>query len=150
MSIPDTLMSNYFTLLTDLPPEEIGTLLKGHPRDTKDRLARLVVEQFHDKQAAEAASEEFLRRFRDKQPARVTRIHSLKQNVWKVCELLVEIGFAKSNSEARRKMIKERAKVIIDGARKEDPYEQIVLDVGDDKLIEMGRRAVKVCFGPKL
>ncbi|MHC4995936.1 MAG: tyrosine--tRNA ligase, partial [Planctomycetota bacterium] len=67
MSIPDELMENYFTLLTPLPHERITSLVDPeitHPREAKDALARSIVEQFHDADAAVGAAEEFVRRFK--------------------------------------------------------------------------------------
>jgi len=66
MSIPDVLMANYFTLLTDVPEAEITVLCDGsktHPREAKENLAKLIVAEFHDQAAADAASAEFKRRF---------------------------------------------------------------------------------------
>ena len=58
MSIPDEPMRSYFTLLTDLDLDEVDRLLAPdvNPRDAKERLGRLIVEQYHGSQAAEAAS----------------------------------------------------------------------------------------------
>jgi len=69
MSIPDSLITNYFTLLTDVPGEELQAIEKGivdgsmHPMDTKKRLARTIVAMLHGEEAAEAAQAEFERVF---------------------------------------------------------------------------------------
>ncbi|HOF18396.1 MAG TPA: tyrosine--tRNA ligase, partial [Phycisphaerae bacterium] len=55
MSIPDSLMGNYFTLLTDLPVARIAALTdaeKTHPRQAKADLARRIVAQYHGERAA--------------------------------------------------------------------------------------------------
>ncbi|HWC29699.1 MAG TPA: tyrosine--tRNA ligase [Dehalococcoidia bacterium] len=63
MSIPDSLMPNYYTLLTDLPPDEIDEIAAGkvNPMQAKKRLAHEVVALLHDDAAADAAQEEFER-----------------------------------------------------------------------------------------
>ena len=61
MSLPDTLMESYYTLLTDMPPEEFKPLIATKPRDAKVRLARTIVEWLHDRNAADAAETEFVR-----------------------------------------------------------------------------------------
>jgi tyrosyl-tRNA synthetase len=63
MSIPDSLMPNYYTLLTDLPPDEIDEIAAGkvNPMQAKKRLAHEVVALLHDDEAADAAQEEFER-----------------------------------------------------------------------------------------
>jgi tyrosyl-tRNA synthetase len=73
MSIPDDLMWSYYELLTDRAPKEIATLQKEvatgklHPMDAKMRLAEEVISDFHGKEAARKASEQFQRVFRDRQ-----------------------------------------------------------------------------------
>src|SRR5690606_13692873 len=50
MSIPDSLMPNYYQLLTNRPEDRIASLIdpnQTHPRDAKDVLGRIIVEEFH-------------------------------------------------------------------------------------------------------
>ncbi|MBZ9714772.1 tyrosine--tRNA ligase [Deinococcus multiflagellatus] len=57
MKVPDPLLDNYFTLLTDLSRERIDELLAGHPVAAHRELAREVVRALHpgaDLDAAEA------------------------------------------------------------------------------------------------
>ena len=73
MSISDLLMYRYFELLTDLPAGRIGEWKKEaaegriNPRDLKVKLAKLVVKDFWDAEAAEAAAREFERIFKHKE-----------------------------------------------------------------------------------
>ena len=65
MSIPDDLMMDYFELLTDVPDEELEEFRKGmesgsvNPMVLKKRLARDLVEQFHDKKGAQESENNF-------------------------------------------------------------------------------------------
>lgn len=65
MSISDDLMIDYFELLTDIPDEELAQhrtdIASGsvNPMVLKKRLARELVEQFHDKKAAQDAETNF-------------------------------------------------------------------------------------------
>ncbi|MCK4362855.1 MAG: tyrosine--tRNA ligase [Dehalococcoidia bacterium] len=65
MSIPDDLMMDYFELLTDVSDEELAEFRKGLENDSvnpmvlKKRLAREIVEQFHDPKAAQDAEKHF-------------------------------------------------------------------------------------------
>jgi tyrosyl-tRNA synthetase len=71
MSIPDRLMVNYYTLLTDVAQEEIDAVARSevNPMQAKKRLAHEVVALLHDEGAADAAQEEFERVFqRGQQP----------------------------------------------------------------------------------
>jgi tyrosyl-tRNA synthetase len=82
MSIPDELMWSYYELVTDRKPVEIAAL-KGdvssgaaHPMDLKMRLAEEVISDFHGKDAAQKAAENFQRVFRDRQaPDEMKEIH---------------------------------------------------------------------------
>src|SRR3989304_3623598 len=73
MSIPDTLIMDYFQLLTDVPDGELAALRKdiedggAKARDAKARLAREVVSQFHGADAAEEANAGFERTFRKRE-----------------------------------------------------------------------------------
>jgi len=73
MSIPDDLMWSYYELLTDRTPKEIAAQQKEvasgklHPMDAKMRLAEEVISDFHGKDAARKAAENFQRVFRDRQ-----------------------------------------------------------------------------------
>ncbi len=64
MKVPDPLLENYFTLLTDLPEAEIQALLAGHPVAAHRELARVVTRGLHpdaDLDAAEARYREVAR-----------------------------------------------------------------------------------------
>lgn len=57
MKVPDPLLENYFTLLTDLPLSRVAELIAGHPLAAHRELARAVTAGFHpdaDLDAAEA------------------------------------------------------------------------------------------------
>lgn len=139
MSIPDTLMSNYFTLLTDLPPDQISQLLKGHPRETKDRLARIIVEQFHDAGAADGAASEFKRRFAEKQLPTDLALHAVEAGGQALAALIVKVGFAETNSEARR-LIKGGA-VSFGDDKISDPAAHVNV-TGDPVVLKVGKRRV--------
>ena len=65
MSIPDSLMMDYFELLTDVPDEELVAIRKSageggaQAMDHKMRLAREVVAQFHSQDAVAGAEDGF-------------------------------------------------------------------------------------------
>jgi tyrosyl-tRNA synthetase len=72
MSISDELMWRYYELLTDLPPREVGTLKASvasgdtHPLEIKKSLARRIVSDFHDEEAADQAQRDFKAQFQQK------------------------------------------------------------------------------------
>ncbi|RRA47991.1 tyrosine--tRNA ligase [Acidipila sp. EB88] len=127
MSISDTLMWRFWTLLTDLRQSEIeamqaevatGTL---HPMEAKKRLARTIVAGYHSAEAVREADEGWARQFqRDEQPEYVEEIGVMAEDVgWtgtiaadgrresgqiRVDKLLVQLGMADSGTDANRKI----------------------------------------------
>ncbi len=56
MQLPDGVMKMYFELLTEVPLEEVDSLLAGHLKVAKVTLAKLVITQYHSADDAEAAA----------------------------------------------------------------------------------------------
>lgn len=107
MSISDELMWRYYELLTDLSTSEISNLrseVKGgkNPRSMKVRLAKSIIKDFHGVEAAEAAGEEFERRFVKKEVPDEIEERVVESGGHKLADLLVDVGLAASKGEARR------------------------------------------------
>lgn len=66
MSLPDTLMHDYFVNCTSVDANAVGDLLRGHPRVAKETLGREIVKIYHSSDAAETAAENFKRVFTEK------------------------------------------------------------------------------------
>ncbi|MCC7409412.1 MAG: tyrosine--tRNA ligase [Phycisphaeraceae bacterium] len=141
MSIPDTLMANYFQLVTDLPPDRITSLLdphQTHPRDAKDILARVIVEAFHSPEAANHASLEFRRRFTEGQLPADLETKSVPSSPIDPVTLLRHVGFASSSNEARRLI--DQGAVTLNDQKISDPKAQ--LDIHDNPILRVGKRRV--------
>lgn len=139
MSIPDALMDNYFTLLTDLPRERIDELVNDditHPRKAKAELGKLIVETYYDRQAAELASDEFDRVFSQRNvPTDMPEIRISPGSV-AITDLIVQASFAKSKGEARR-LIKQNA-VSLDNKKITDTEANVEPKDGD--ILKVGKR----------
>ncbi len=147
MSLPDELMLRYFELVTALPPEEIGNIEAGlkkgdmHPRDVKMRLAREIVTQYHDRDTAYIAEEEFKRIFQQKDlPDEVPNFQltgDMLENgeIW-LPRLILLTKMAGSTSEARRLI--QQGGVRVDGVKIHDPDFNIkpVLNM----IVQVGKR----------
>jgi tyrosyl-tRNA synthetase len=119
MSISDTLMWRFWTLLTDLRQTEIdamqaevaaGTL---HPMEAKKSLARAIVGGYYPQEAVRAADEDWARQFqRDEQPEDIEEIVVPAAAVgWSAAtpeirlgKLLLHLGLADSGTDAARKL----------------------------------------------
>jgi len=138
MSIPDGLMSNYFTLLTDLPTAEIAALCDAaqtHPRQAKEVLGKRIVAQFHSQAAADEAAAEFARVF--SQRAVPTDMPDVKASAasMNIVDLVLEAGFADSKNGARR-LIEQKA-VSLDDEKITDPKASVSLHTG--QVLRVGK-----------
>ena len=139
MSIPDKLMDNYFTLATDLPREQIDTLLdpaQTHPRAAKAELAGAIVAQYHGPEAAAAAAAEFDRVFAERQSPSDMPDLAVAPGKVGIVALVVSAGFATSNGEARR-LIQQNA-VSIDGSKIADIEAEVEPTTG--QVLRVGKR----------
>jgi tyrosyl-tRNA synthetase len=143
MSIPDALMRDYFTLLTNVGESEVNGLLgeQTHPRAAKERLAREVVTQYHGAPAAESEAEEFRKVFAQKElPSEMPDVTLAASDledgeIW-VVKLIAMADFAPSNSEARRLVI--QGAVSIDGETIKDPEAKVA--PADGAVLRVGKR----------
>ena len=107
MSISDELMWKYYELLTDLSLPEISDLksqIKAgeNPRNIKVNLAKFIVKDFHSPSDADAAEEDFNRRFVQKEiPDEIEEKH-IAAGSYNLAQLLADTDLAASKGEARR------------------------------------------------
>jgi tyrosyl-tRNA synthetase len=145
MSLPDSLITRYLRLLTDMPTEELERIERGlgdeslNPRDAKADLAERLVSDLHDPTLARAAREEFFRVHRDGHLPRTideATIPALER--WDARDLLVAAGMAHSRSEAAR-LIRGGA-VELDGVRVGEWREPLTVPPG--AVLKVGARRV--------
>jgi tyrosyl-tRNA synthetase len=110
MSIADAMMLDYFKLCTDRPEPDIAALERRlgsgeNPRDIKVELAKDVVALYHSRAAADEASAEFDRVFRDKQVPDEMPEFKVPAAGMNIIDLVVSARLLSSKTEARRKLI---------------------------------------------
>ena len=146
MSISDELMWRYYELLSDWHVAKIqaakAELDAGtrHPMEIKKDLAFELVARFHAPEAAVAAQEYFETRHQRKHIPKDIRKHfSPPEKIW-ICQLLLDLEFSRSKSEARQ-LIAQKA-VRVDGVVVGDSdFEFVrtnhrVLEVGKSRIAE--------------
>jgi tyrosyl-tRNA synthetase len=151
MSIPDSLMDNWFRMVTPLPDERIHSLIdpaQVHPREAKDILARSIVEQYHTAADAEKASEDFRARFTKGEVLADTEIKSVPAAMVVdgkigVLNLLKAVGFAESTNKA--KQLVEGGGVQLNGQKVTD-FKTPVAVVGGE-VLKVGRKICKLKIG---
>ncbi|WP_005033826.1 tyrosine--tRNA ligase [Holophaga foetida] len=138
MSISDTLMWDWYLLLTDKLPTEIEAMKLGHPMDAKKALAREIVGQFHGHEAAQKAEEQWIRRFSERKTDDAPEVTlEPTEGEMALTRLLVDRGLVASRKEAER-LITQGA-VSLDGEKVSDPQLRLVLKSGDSRLIKAGK-----------
>jgi tyrosyl-tRNA synthetase len=107
MSLPDELIADYFTLCTDLADQEITDVKNSitggtvNPRDSKMRLAREIVKNYHNEKKAIIAEENFVKIFQKKdRPDAVTRVKVVAGSA--LVDILLAEKIIPSKSEFRR------------------------------------------------
>lgn len=106
MSVPDAAMSKYYRLVTRFSPHEIDEIEKAvaagtmHPRDAKMRLAREITSIFYGDVSADAAQENFVKMFQQKEVPDEMPEYSL-QDGQTVLDVILAAGMAESKSKAR-------------------------------------------------
>ena len=143
MSISDELMWRYFELLSFRSLDDLAALKRRvaegmNPRDAKFELASELVARFHDCDAATAAREEFVARFREgAMPEEMPELTLAGENGrLGLAHLLKQAGLVSSTSEAFR-MIGQGA-VRIDGVRVDD--RALEISAGTTHVYQVGKR----------
>ena len=139
LSISDTLMWKYFTLLSFRSEAEIATLRAEieagrNPKDAKVLLAKEITTRFHDAAAANAAEADFQNRARGGIPDEIPEV-ALSGAPMAIGALLKAANLAPSSSEAMR--LVEQNGVRVDGAVVTD--KSLKLDAGTF-VVQVGKR----------
>ena len=152
MSISDTLMWSYWTLLTDLKQSEVDALKAAvesgaeHPMDVKKRLARTIVAGFHGEEAALRADENWAKQFqRDETPEDLDEVTvsaadagwSSETGAIRLDKLLVRLGLADSAADATRKV--KQGAVRLDGEVVQGTHARV--PVPTRVVVRAGKRA---------
>lgn len=122
MSIPDSLIGDYFELLTDVPDEELDAIRgsierrTANPMQHKKHLAREIVAYFHGQDAAQGAEDAFVATFsKGELPEDVPEVPAPDGGAFKLSNFLAQAGLAASASEANRLI--DAGAVEINGAK---------------------------------
>jgi tyrosyl-tRNA synthetase len=139
MSIPDKLMHRYFEYLTEIDAAELAAVKSGgiHPMEAKKRLATSIVEEYHDAAAARNARQYFESKFQRREVPQDVPVYRINEALW-VCELMKQLSFAPSTSEARRLL--SQGAVRVDGETVTDSNFHFV--PGEHRILEVGKRRV--------
>ena len=147
MSLPDSLLIEYFELVTDVPDEEIARFKEQlnaqsvNPMELKKRLAREIIAQFHGKQAAVDAEEDFTRVFQNRElpetiPEYDFAASSVQDGLYQldIGPTLLREGVVPSNSELKRLLA--QGAVELDGKK----VNTSTINARDGSVLKVGKR----------
>ena len=149
MKVPDPLLDNYFTLLTDLSTEKIAEVVAGHPVEAHRLLAREVVRGFYPDADLDAAEERFRSVAKGGIPDNIPELVVPESEFGEggsvgLVKLVVLAGLEPSNGAARKLMQNKGLK--LNGEAFTDPHgtltrEQMaagaVIQKGKDKFVRL-------------
>ncbi len=146
MSIPDDLMPEWFSLLTDRPAEEVAPSIASQPMQAKKTLGRDIVAFYHGAAAGETAQKEWEQRISGGEDptdiAEITlNISDLTDGAMSITKLLVVARLAKGTNEARRH--------VASGGVTVGPERQKITDalanvpIADGLIVRFGKREVR-------
>ncbi|TKW61222.1 MAG: tyrosine--tRNA ligase [Blastochloris viridis] len=138
MSIPDSLLDRWYSLLTTIPAAE----RPSHPMEAKKKLAHFITARFHGEAAADEARTAFESRFSKREmPTDMPELKLPLEALTTLTDLVVAANFATSKSEARRLI--EQGGVKLNGEQHKDPTAPVkletpfILQVGKLKLAKI-------------
>lgn len=155
MSIPDTLIIQYFELITDVPDEEIAEFrqqLDTHsinPMNLKRRLAREIVKQFHGAEAAGEAEQYFIKVFQKREvpeeiPTYTFAPSSTQGELYyiDIAPTLIREGVVRSTSELRRLLT--QGAIELDGKKISDN----IIEARNGSILKVGKRSfIRIAVG---
>ena len=141
MSIPDTLITRYYSLLTDIPQAELVEMDKQieansiNPRDIKMKLAHMITEEYHGKEGADKAQADFINVVSNKGIPDDIEDIKIEFDI-SLLDLLVNLNFVASKGEAKRLI--QGGGVKLDGEKIADMG--FIVTPNLNKVLQAGKR----------
>ena len=158
MQVPDAVMKMYFELLTSISLNEVDTILAGHPKEAKLRLARAVIGGYHSAEQAEEAVVRWQREVSGGElptdipvvtlslSALATQLPQcaadLGQSKLSAAQLLKVTGLAPSTSEAARLIAQGGVSVYINDQPTPVTDAKGALALEDNMLLKVGKKKI--------
>jgi tyrosyl-tRNA synthetase len=153
MSISDALMWKYYMLCTDLTPAQVTEARREvesgarHPMDAKKALAKSIIRDFHNADAAEHAEAEFRRVFSERQAPTDLEETTLPASAEPqlLTKIITAAKLAESNKDATR--LVAQGGVLVDEVKVETTRHTLDATAGKSYLLKVGkRRFAKITF----
>ena len=137
MKIPDDVLRQYFELTTDLPIEEINSIMRGDIREAHFRFAKELLTMYDDVNEFENLKQKYLNIAKGGITTDVEEV-KIKEEEINICDLLVRVGFASSKGEAKRMIkgngVKLNSKTVNDISKTIITKEENIIQFGKNKF----------------
>ncbi len=141
MSIPDNIITRYYSLLTDATKDELETYDRQisdgsvNPRDIKLKLAHTITAEYHGKEGADKAQADFINVISNKGvPDDIPEVKV--ENGKGILDVLVELKFVQSRGEGKRLI--QGGGVKIDGEKIADTA--YTVNLSNPVILQAGKR----------
>lgn len=135
MRIPDEVLRQYFELATDMPIDEINSILNDDIREAHFEFAKELIRMYDTNVDFEEIKNRYLNIANGGIPDDIKEV-CIENKQMNVCDLLVELNIASSRSDAKRKI--EGRGIKIDAELQLDANE--VIDFSDGaKVVQFGK-----------
>ena len=135
MRIPDEVLRQYFELATDMPIDEINSILNGDIREAHFEFAKELMRMYDTNVDFEEIKNRYLNIANGGIPDDIKEV-CIENKQINVCDLLVELNIASSRSDAKRKI--EGKGIKIDAELQLDVNEVIDFSNGA-KVVQFGK-----------
>jgi len=141
MSIPDSLIIDYYNYATRLDPDDIALIKQelaggANPMHSKKRLAREIVKLYHGEEASLEAEAAFAKVFSQRDIPDDIPEYTTTEDKVRLIKLLTDNGLCSSNSEARRMVAQNAVSVNNEKWTEVDGD----LTLADGMVIKVGKR----------
>jgi tyrosyl-tRNA synthetase len=144
LSINDTIMVKYFSILLRYTPSEIETIKAMHPLEAKKRLAYEIVLKYWSQEEAALAQKQFEDKFQAKTYETVSDF-ILEKKEYNIVDLLTKLDNRLSKSQAKKLLISNS--VSVNGKKISNFDENITKLNYDNSVIKIGKhRIFKLIF----
>lgn len=142
LSIPDSLIYDYFELVSDVPTDKLPELkvyAQKDPRNAKHDLALAITQMYFDVEAALSARKHFEQTIINKDiPDQIDEFYFDTGSTVRLIDIIVQLNFATSNGEARRLI--QQGGITIDGDPMKDATAEITFSAGGEMILKVGKR----------
>ena len=149
MSIPDSILQEWFDLLTDRPIADVKELISAKPMEAKKQLGMEIVRFYYGDETAVTARKEWEEQFsKGQDPTDIPEISisggvvQFKDGKAGIVRVLVAAGLAKSNNEARQKVTEGAVSIGPEKTKITDPKADI--ELADGLILRLGRHVRRI------